>query len=183
MSRAVAKQYARALLEVAEKPAAGVIPEDVPAQLAAFEQALGESAELRSILLSPALAPAAKEKVIGRLCTTLKLSQAVQRFLGVAVKRRRLALLGEMREAYQTLLDERAGLTRAEVASAMPLSGEQKEQLTGALSRLAGRTVRCEFRVDPALLGGVSARLGAKVYDGSILGKMAALERRMSSAG
>ena len=70
------------------------------------------------------------------------------------------------------LLDERLGFVRAEVASARDLDDAQRAALEAELSRLAGKKAKLTFTIDPALIGGVVARVGSIVYDGSVRGQL-----------
>jgi F-type H+-transporting ATPase subunit delta len=86
-----------------------------------------------------------------------------------------------MATAFETVLDERLGFVRAEVASAAPLSPVQQSDLQQALSGVAGMKVRCAFSVDPELIGGIVARIGSKVYDGSVRTQLQSLGQRLVS--
>jgi F-type H+-transporting ATPase subunit delta len=63
--------------------------------------------------------------------------------------------------------------------SAYPLSDRQLENLTRELARIAGRKVRLSLSVDPALIGGVTARVGSTVYDGSVRGQLAKMRQNL----
>lgn len=182
MSIALANQYAKALLDVVSQPTSSVKPEDVIGQMRVFEEALKGSQDLRTALLSPALSHDSKERVIARLAGPLSLAREMQRFLAVVARKRRLNLLAEMRVAFQALLDEKEGIARAVVRSAAEIDGGLRVQLETKLAQISGRRVACEYSVDPSLIGGVSVQMGAKVYDGSILGQMDALERRLAAS-
>jgi len=177
---AVAARYARALVDLALDPGAGVAPRRVLADLDAFLDLLGSSPALRNVLSSPAVAMAQKRGLVTRLASDLDLSDLVRRFLLVVVSRRRMNLLAQMRAAVETLLDERQGFLRVEVASARELSPPQREALLTALARLTGRQPRPHFAVEPELIGGVVARVGSTIYDGSIRGQLETLKRRLA---
>lgn len=181
MSLAVANRYARALVDVVAAPGSGVEPRQTIIQLHSFEDLLGSSAELRNVLQSPAVPMGRKRAVVTRLCGVLGIAPLVRNFLCVVVDHRRLSLLAAMREALETLLDQRLGLVRARVASAAQLGGEQQAALVGLLTRLTGKQVRCEFRVNPELVGGAAVTIGSTVYDGSVRGQLTALRRRLTS--
>lgn len=180
MSLAVAKQYAQALAELVFAPNSAASAERVGAELRALEELTRSSAELRTILLSPAVPPARKRAVIARLTDPLGLSRLVRNFLFVVIDRRRIGLLGRIREAFERLVDEREGILRAKVQAAAELRAEQRAQLEEALARLTGRQVRSEYAVDEELLGGLVLRLGSTVYDGSLRGRLEALRRRLA---
>jgi len=180
MSLAVAKQYAQALADLVFAPGSAASAEQVSGELRAVEEITGATAELRTILLSPAVPPARKRTVISRLTEPLGLSPLVRNFLFVLIDRRRIPLLGAIREAFERLVDEREGIMRAQVRSASELHPGQRAKLAEALGKLTGRQVRSEYAVDEELLGGLVLRLGSTVYDGSLRGRLEALGRRLA---
>jgi F-type H+-transporting ATPase subunit delta len=180
MSLAVAKQYAQALADLVFAPNSAVTAAQVADQLRSIEELTRSSAELRTILLSPAVPPARKRSVIARLTEPLGLTRLVRNFLFVVIDRRRIALLGQIREAFERLVDEREGIVRAQVRAAGELRPEHRARLEEALERLTGRQVRSDYGVDEELLGGLVLRLGSTVYDGSLRGRLEALRRRLA---
>ncbi len=96
------------------------------------------------------------------------------------IDHRRIAILDEIREAFELLLDERMGFVRAEVTSAAPLDQQRSAGLESELSNLTGKRMRLRFAVDPELLGGVVARIGSTVYDGSLRGQLQQLRRQLT---
>jgi F-type H+-transporting ATPase subunit delta len=179
MSPVVASRYARALADVVLRPGSGIEPATAAGQLRAFEEVLAASAELRNALLSPAVAPVRKRAVVSRLGGALGLTRVVENFLFVIIDHRRIALLAQIRQALEGLLDERLGVVRAEVASACRLTEPQRAALAAELTQLTGKRVRCEFSTDEALVGGVKTRIGSTIYDGSVRGQLDSLRRRM----
>jgi F-type H+-transporting ATPase subunit delta len=181
MPGALANRYAQALADAVLTPGAGVDGRRIAEELRSFELMVKESVDLRSVLLSPAVSTSRKRAVVARFADTLSLSPLVRNFLWLMVDRRRTGILGEIRAAYETALDARLGFVRAAVTSAAPLSERQQAALQEALSRVAAKNVRCDFKVDPELLGGVIARIGSTVYDGSVRTQLEALRQRLVS--
>jgi F-type H+-transporting ATPase subunit delta len=99
----------------------------------------------------------------------------------VLVDHRRLASLPEIAHRFELVLDERLGFARAEVASARELGEPLRSALGSELERVTGKRIRALFSVDPALIGGVTARIGSTVYDGSVRGRLLAIGRRLAS--
>jgi F-type H+-transporting ATPase subunit delta len=182
MSEPLASRYARALIEVCEAGGSACQPEAALAQVEAFEIALAESAELRDVLLTPSVPIARKQGVVSRLAALLELSKPVKDFLFVVVAHRRSNLVPAMRRALEDLLDERAGVVRADIASARELTEAQRQAVTRGLSKVTGKQVRPRFSEAPELLGGVVARIGSTVYDSSVRGRLAALREHLVSA-
>ncbi len=178
MPAAVSFRYARALADLAGRDRIG----NAGAELHAFAAALHDSADLRAAMESPAVPPARKRAVITRLAAALPLSDLIRRFLFVVVDHRRTALLPDIAEAYEEVIDERLGVVRADISSARLLSDQQRAELTSRLNALTGRQVRARFQIDPALIGGVLARVGSTVYDGSVRGQLQSMKARLAGA-
>ena len=179
MPQAVAIRYARALVDSVMHPASGLEPQRALLELKEFTSLVQNSTELRTVLLSPAVSNAKKRAVVGRLADSIPLSRLVRNFLFVAVDRRRTDILGEMAEAFETALDERMGIVRAQVTSASALTEPQQADMQRELSRVSGKQVRCEYSIDPELIGGVVARIGSTVYDGSVRSQLQSLRERL----
>jgi F-type H+-transporting ATPase subunit delta len=178
-STAVVNRYANALADVVVGPAAGIDPAAAIAQLRQFGEVVAGSSELRTVLASPAVSSARKREVIRRLAERLSLEKVIRNFLLVLTDHRRAGALQEVIDAFDVVLDERLGFKQAEITSATELAQAQKDQLAAELERLAASKVRMKFSVDPTLIGGLTARVGSKVYDGSVRGQLAILRQRL----
>jgi F-type H+-transporting ATPase subunit delta len=178
---AVAKRYADALADVVTGAASTLRPEDALAELRSFENVLKGSPELTNALITPAVAGARKKAVVGRVADVIKLSRVSRNFLFVLVDHRRIALLGQIIQRLEAVIDERLGFARAEVASARELSDLQRTALNTRLESLTGKRIRMRVMVDESLIGGVVARIGSTVYDGSVRGQLQSLGRRLSA--
>jgi F-type H+-transporting ATPase subunit delta len=176
MPHALASRYANALADTVMSPGSGVDPRQTASELRMFEESVQGTSQLRNVLMSPAVPTARKRAVIARMTEASGFSRIVRNFLYVLIDRRRTDLLGEVAEAFETAIDERLGFVRAKVTSAAPLSERQQ-----ALSQVAGKQVRCDFTVDPSLIGGVVARIGSTVYDGSVRSQLDSLRERLVS--
>jgi F-type H+-transporting ATPase subunit delta len=177
MPSALAFRYARALADLAAKPGAPVEASAITGELESFENAL------KNALESPAVAPAKKRAVVAELARRLPLSSLTARFLYVLIDHRRVPLLGEVREAFESVVDERLGIVRVEIHSARELTAGQRSQLLEELTRLTGKEARARFQVRDDLIGGVVARIGSTVYDGSIRGQLTAIKHKLAGAG
>lgn len=181
MAGAIANRYARALVDVTTKPGAPVSPEQFTRELSDFVEALKASDQLRNVLLTPAVPTGKKKALVAALGVRLGVGKIAQNFLNVVIDHRRIPLLGEMLAAFQTLLDERRGIVRADVVAAQPVDDQQQSALAGKLGELTGKQVRLNPSIDPALLGGVVARIGSTIYDGSVRGQLHALGRKLAT--
>jgi F-type H+-transporting ATPase subunit delta len=181
MSEALAGRYANAFVEILFSPNPPLSPEQAVSELRAFDSMVESAPDLHHILNSPAVSRVRKRGVIAKLAEQTGLSVTVRNFLYVVIDRGRTSLLPVLREKVETFIDARRGVARAVVATAAALSDEQKASISAELSRVTGKQVQCEFHWDPALLGGVVARIGSTVYDGSVRGKLTALKSRLTA--
>src|SRR5665213_292845 len=179
-SSALVNRYANALVDIVVSSSAGIDPKLAVEQLRAFNQAVKSAPALSVVLASPAVSKARKREVLRRIADALGLERILRNFLLVLSDHGRAASLSAMIEAFDLLLDERLGFVRAEIATAMELTSGQRDGLTAEMGKLAGSRVRMRFVVDPDLIGGVTVRLGSKVYDGSMRGQLAVLQRRLA---
>src|ERR1035437_1240629 len=177
---AVATRYATALADVTTA-AGGLRPDAALSQLRAFESALAASRELENALTTPAVPGSRKRAVVGRIADLLQLSPIARNFLFVLIDHRRIALLGAILTSFDLIVDERLGFARAEVTSPRELTETQRGDINAQLERITGKRVRMRYAVDPALIGGVVARIGSTVYDGSVRGQLQTLGRRLGT--
>ena len=179
MQKALSTRYARALVDSVVAPGTGLDPKQTLAELRTFSTMVRESIELRNVLLSPAVSISKKRAVVARFAESLPLSRLVRNFLYVVIDRRRTDILDEIADAFELALDERMGIVRAEVTSAAPMTEGQQAELQQELSRVSGKRVRCDYSIDPALIGGVTARIGSTVYDGSVRTQLHNMRERL----
>ena len=172
MASAAANRYARALVDLVLAPNSQLKPEEAVAQLRVVEQMIAESLELRNALLTPAIPTSRKRAVMRRLLEEIHASYLIRNFIFVVIDHRRVGMVAEIREAFELQLDERLGFVRAEVTSAASLDESRRGSLEAELSRMTGKRMRLRFAVDAGLLGGVVARVGSRMYDGSLRGQL-----------
>ena len=181
ISSSIANRYASALVDVVLGHGSEVEPAQAMEQLRAFEAAVESSPPLRSVLATPSISVARKRAVIRAIADTLGLGRVVRNFLLVLTDHRRTAALSQMIEAFELLQDERLGFVRAEVLSAHELTAGQRDEISGRLGALAGTRVRMRFAIDTDMIGGVTARIGSTVYDGSVRGRLAGMRKRLAA--
>ncbi len=177
----VGSRYAHALAEVVFAHGSQVRPVDIVNQLKAVEELIASSPELRAVLVTPAVTIARKRAVMEKLLAELGGSGLVRNLLFVLLDHQRITHLSEVRASFEALTDQHSGVVPAEVTSAEPLSETQAQALQAALNQLSGKQVRMNTSVDSSLLGGVVARIGSTVYDGSVRGQLEGLRRKLSS--
>ena len=182
MPLAVANRYAAALAEVVSEPAAEISPDEAMTQLEALATTLETSAELRGVLITPAVSLGAKHKLAKALAEKLGLAKPIRNLALVLIDNGRIGMLGELRDAFGAWLDRRNGVERIRVMSAAALDDAQRATLIERFEALTAKRVEATFAVDRNLLGGTVVRLGSKLYDGSLATQLRSLDRAMAGA-
>ena len=96
------------------------------------------------------------------------------------IARSRIGIIGAITDEYQDLLNSYQGIKKAQVITAVPLDEKDEEKLAENLGSMVGSRVILKSEVDPEILGGIIARVGGKLLDGSTRSKLAALKRQLS---
>lgn len=160
-----ARRYARALFELAREENS---LEAVREELRAVDRLMDEVPELRAVLFRPLRPVAERRRVLLEVADRLSLSPLVRSFAAFLIDRRRVVLFPTIRAEFERLVDAAEGRVRAEVVAASPLSAAATERLRQALQARTGRRVELDVRVEPDLIGGVVAVVGALRFDGSL---------------
>ena len=162
---AISRRYARALLLIGKDDGKAEVYKqelDTIAKLVANEKGL----ELA--LTNPLYNAVGRKKVLQLVIEKLNLSKAVRSFLFLLFDKGRIGFLGTINEFYQKLADELKNVARASLVSANELSVETVEKIRTTLSKMTGKDIVLDVKVDQSLIGGVVSRIGDLVLDGSI---------------
>ncbi len=161
----VARRYAQALLElgVAEDKLDAIV-EEIAAAASAWET----SPELRNAIENPLVAHPAKKAVIGELADRIGAGTTTRNTILLLVDRRRARTLPYLARTLRELADAHKGIVRAEVTTAAPLSDEYYAKLQAKLEKMTGKRVVVDRRIDASIIGGVVARIGDRIFDGSL---------------
>lgn len=174
---ALVRGYAEALFSVSEAEGSLEAVED---ELFAFAKAVERDRGLRDALRDPALPADRKRAVIVDLIggTAHPLTVNV---LGFLVEQGRARELGPIIQELAEIAAKRRRHQLAEVRSAVPLTAAQRRSLEAALSKATGRTVEVKIVVDPAVIGGVIAKVGDTVFDGTVKTRLDEAKQRLGS--
>ena len=177
-SRASARRYARALFEVVSK---GGDVDAALAELKGLGAAITGHDALRRALTSPGVPLGAKQNVMRDLLALQPVSRIVARLLTLIVENDDVDEIDEIVEAFEQRVLELHQVVRAEITSAVPLPADKLQAIEASLAAAAGSRVVITPKVDPAILGGVVAKVGSRVYDGSIARHLARIRARLVS--
>ena len=176
-SRASAARYARALFDVALKESD---PAQMERDLGAFAALLSSNGELHVALTNPGVPVAGKRSLTDAIAARLDLASPVRKLLGLLAERDRLALVPDLLTVYRERLLEHQRIVRAEVTTATPLSADRAEQIQSRLAQITGQRVDVTTSVDPSIIGGIVARIGSTVYDGSVATQLSKIRQRLA---
>jgi F-type H+-transporting ATPase subunit delta len=165
-NRTSAARYARALFDVVQQQHADAAK--VQQELSAVVEAVTGHAELSRVLTSTGVPEAARRQIIVAVGEKLGVSEPVGKLLALLADRRRLDLLPDLAAVYTERLQEHQNVVQADVTTAAPLGAEATEAIAASLASATGKQITMRMTVDPLLLGGVVARVGSTVYDGSV---------------
>ena len=170
-----ARRYAEAAFEIGK--ADGTL-ETWERDLVTLRDALRDP-ELRRLVEHPAIPFAEKEKVLRRVASTVSrepLSLAL-----LMIRRGRPGAIDAMVERFDELVRRERGISLAEIRTARPLDDEQRTAIAERLRALTGDRIEIREVVDDALIGGVSVRIGDRLYDASVRSRLERLRARLTA--
>ncbi|MBS1124947.1 MAG: synthase delta subunit [Deltaproteobacteria bacterium] len=173
----LARRYARAVMELA--PDGGSLAK-IAADLGTLSRAMTESAELVTVLTNPAIRRNDRRKVIDALLQRSSAQVHTKNLVYLLLDGERLSSLPAIAREVEAMIEAKGGRISAQVTSAKPLDAAQLAQITAALETLSGKKVDVTKHEDANLLGGVVAKVGDTVYDGSLRTQLRTLRDELS---
>ena len=177
-SHASARRYARALFDVVAKSG------DVDAALAelkALGAAITGHAELNRALTSPGVPLGVKQNILRDVLALQPVSKIIARLLTLIVENDDVNEMDAIVSAFEQRVLDLHKVVRAEITSAVALPADKVQAIEASLAAASGARVVITPRVDPAILGGIVAKVGSRVYDGSIARHLARIRARLVS--
>jgi F-type H+-transporting ATPase subunit delta len=174
--RAVARRYAKALIDLAARD--GVIAE-IGDQLRQHWELLQANAGLQKVILHPGIAAEVKSSVLTTVLERTQPLPLLRNFLLVLLDKDRLRHLDAICEQYEQMANRRLRRVVAQAVSAVELDDAQRRALTERLAQMTQQEVHLETHVDASILGGFVVRINHVVLDGSLRGQLARLRRQL----
>ena len=161
----IARRYSTALADVAIERRE---EREVQLELDQWAELIEAHPQLKEVFANPTIIYDHKRKVLEDLIARTRVRETTASFLRVLLKNQRLSQLREVASRYGQVLDERGGVVAAHVTTARPIPEELKNSLHDTLAAATGRKVRLSFATDEAIIGGMVARIGSTIFDGSV---------------
>jgi len=143
------------------------------------EAAATTDGQLMDVLANPALALDQRLDAANRVFANL--SQSVRNLIFLLVRRRRIEQLHRVVDEFIRLDDRRLGITHATATSAAPLTDLEVKALTARLEQMTGGRIALSTDIDEGLLGGLVVRVGDRLIDGSVRGRLERLRNQLAS--
>jgi F-type H+-transporting ATPase subunit delta len=177
-NRTADTRYARALFDVAvaEKVDLSALDQE----LNAFNDVVKQHPTLEKVLLNPAVPVPRKREAVAVLAARVGVHPVLTKLLVLLAGRDRLVLLPDLLETYRARLLDHQNVVRAEVTTATPLAADRTQAIERSLAHATGRTIALTTRVAPEIIGGLVARVGTTVYDGSVTTQLEKMRQRLS---
>jgi F-type H+-transporting ATPase subunit delta len=176
-SKTAAIRYARALFEVALRENADL--DRIEQELAGFEDLFKQQPALKKVMLNPAVPVPRKRAAMVDLTAYAQTSPIVTKLLVLLAERDRLIVLPDLLASYRDRLSSHRNVVRAEVTTSTPLAKGAADAIQQRLAQVTGRTVSMQTRVDPAIVGGLVAKVGSTVYDASVTRQLEKIRDRL----
>jgi F-type H+-transporting ATPase subunit delta len=135
--------------------------------------------KLMALLENPKLPFEAKKALLAELLGK-KINPLALNLAYLLVHKGRLGIAGDISQQYDRLLDAHYGIEHVEVITALPLDDEERERISSRFEEITRHKVTIDAQVDPSLVGGIKARIGDTLIDGSVKGKLGALKKSLA---
>jgi F-type H+-transporting ATPase subunit delta len=165
----VARRYAAALADVAIERRE---EREIQNELDQWASMIEANPQLKEVFANPTIAYDHKVKVLEELISRSRVRETTASFLRVLLRNQRLSQLREVAARYGQVLDQRAGVVAANVTTARPIPEELKNTLHETLAAATGQKVRLSFNTDETIIGGMVARIGSTIFDGSVQSRL-----------
>ena len=176
----MAGRYATALFELARDEKS---IDAVKADLEAFEALLNDSEDLRRLVRSPVFSADEQTKALDAVLQKAGIKGLAAKFLLLVASNRRLFAAREMIRGYRALVAKHKGEVSAEVTVAEKLSDANLDAIKAALKAITGgKAVDLNVKIDPAIIGGLTVKLGSRMVDSSLRTKLNSIKHAMKEA-
>jgi F-type H+-transporting ATPase subunit delta len=171
----VAKRYAVALFQIAKEQN---LLDTFEEELRAIKEVFSNNDDLQVFLQHPKVTAEAKKKLIGEAFENTSIQ--VRNTLLLMADRHRTDVIAQMAVDFIELINEERSVADALVYTVRPLTDSELDAVSAAFAAKVGKkTLRIENIVDRSVLGGIKLRIGNRIFDGSVSGKLERLEREL----
>jgi F-type H+-transporting ATPase subunit delta len=175
----LAKRYAKALFAVGQEEGKSQAYSEALQALGDFLESYPEALDGLTNLLYPM---ELREKVMGQLIGAVQADNILTNFLNLLVEKKRAGILPEIATEFQSLVDADLNISRGKVVSAAKITEELQAKVQESLENITGKKVILTTEIDPSIIGGIVAKVGDLVMDGSIKTQLAGLNESIKGS-
>jgi F-type H+-transporting ATPase subunit delta len=174
--RTLIRKYAQGLVQAVRDEAEFI---SVLGEVRAFLALRAGHAGLWQALASPFIDRERRDHILREVLAESGAGEKTVRFFALLLEHGRLDLADDIAAALPEAWSDARGVLTFEVTSVIPLTEAQRGRLRATLEEVEGRPVSFVFRLDPAIVGGLSVRRGYIVYDASVEGSLLRMKERI----
>ena len=176
MASGSAKRYVQALVELARE---GRTFETWHQDLQKIGQ-LGADPQVAAFLANPSVPAETKFQAVDAVLGDV--TQEARNLVHLLIERRRTAIISEIVSGFDEAILTERGIVLADVTTAEPLDEAGQATVRAQLQRIVGKQVELRLRTDPEIIGGIVARVGDQLIDGSVINQLRRLRARLRAA-
>lgn len=175
ISSGVAKRYAIALFQLSKEHQ---LLDQMEEELRVVKEVVNNYDGFNAVLKSPKLANEKKKEILQAIFGSF--NPYVLNTLMILIDRHREDYIVDVCDQFIELANEERGIAEAQVFTIRPLTDAESTALSSVYAAKVGKkSLRINNIVDSNLLGGIKIRIGNRILDGSLKGKLDRLERQL----
>lgn len=175
LENAVARRYAQAFFAIASEK---TLVDNLEVELGTVVTAINENEELQKVMDHQLISPEEKKAITEKIFSE-EVSELTMNLLNVVIEKYRASYIPAIYDEFVSYANELRNMADAQITTAIELSESDLETIKSKLATATGKTIRLQSEVDPSLIGGVMVRIGDKVMDGSLAGRLARLKENL----
>ncbi len=176
-ANAAARRYAQAVFDIGKEQNTLTVWD---VDLRIVRETLQADPSLMRVLENPESSLAERQRLVERLFSS-SLTPTAYNFVRLLLRNHRLPLAPQVQEAFDEMYLAEQGIAYADVTTAIPLSADEEARVAASLTRFTGKTIKLRAHVDPEIIGGILARVGDQLIDGTVTSQLRQLKNRLDA--
>ncbi|RKQ63158.1 ATP synthase F1 subcomplex delta subunit [Thermovibrio guaymasensis] len=170
----IARRYAKALAEVLPDEKLEKVLKEVEALLQFFDE------KALKYFKSPVVPVEKKRVLLEQVLLKVEVTDELKKILLLMARRNRLGLLKDFKEEFESFVNSRLGIVKAEITSASELDQETLDKIAKKIEELFGKRAEIVVKLDPSIIGGFIVKVADKVLDASIKTQLENLKKAIA---
>jgi F-type H+-transporting ATPase subunit delta len=176
-ANAAARRYAQAVFDIGKEQNTLTVWD---VDLRIVRETLEADPSLMRVFANPETSPAEQQRLVERLFSS-SLTPTAYNFVRLLLRNHRLPLAPGVQEAFDEMYLAEQGIAYADVTTAIPLTADEEARVAASLTRFTGKTIKLRTHVDPEIIGGILARVGDQLIDGTVTSQLRQLKNRLAA--